>query len=420
VTGAALADSYLSLLSLREIRRYIVRSHAVMMSVFIGVVYALLAMTESGMLILAPLGGKYSVQLFLGNALGQQPWNYPGLLVVAPWGIVTLPFEGTIAMVWVSGGVALGMAVAVLLGVALVRQRSTPANGPAALGSLAGLTPAMIALLALGACCSTTAVATAGVGAIAQVSGSTTDNLLLNNWYLGLFQMAIVYVALVAQEALLRAYGGLFGSSAGFGALTPSAPSPRSIDRRVVMGTAFRALLLIAGVTWSLAMLAQWSTTSAGGPSAAMWFDGIVVHQFLSFLAISAALFPSAVARLYGELARSAVGRWLRGAALGAGLLLLLGAPPPFSLWGVEGWGNELLSIAGVSASWGAVPPVFPLGIGLAFRWGVQYLVLGGFALVLALRPSAALAPGLWSTGARPSTPAASSAGAESGTPSST
>ena len=67
--------------------------------------------------------------------------------------------------------------------------------------------------------------------------------------------------------------------------------------------------------------------------------------------------------------------------------------------WGVEGWGNELLSVAGAPTWWGAVAPVFPPGLALGLRWGVQYLLLGGFALAVALGPRAAMSPGLWSTG---------------------
>ena len=404
MTWAETVDRYFGLLTLRELRAYVVRSHAVMMSAFLALVYALLAMTESGMLVLGRFGGGYSVFYYASNPLGQQPWNYPGLLVVAPWGVVELPWFGTFSMVVVSAGVGLGMAAAVLLAFVGLRRRRTETGGPATLGSLAGLTPAMIAALALGACCSTTAAATAGVGVIAQVSGSTTANLLYNNWYLGLFQIVVVWVALVAQEALLRAYGDLFGVPRAAGSGRPSRPARP--DRRAVAGSLFRFALLVGGVTWSLAMFASWTDTDPTRASAAMWFDWIVLHQFVSVLAVAAALFPLGLADL---LRRRLPSRLVRGAALVGGVLLLVGAPPPLSGWGVAGLGNELLAAAGAPSAWGGVPTAFgPLGA-LVFHWAAQYLLLGGFALAVALRPAWAVRPGLWSAG----TPAPARSGSE-------
>ncbi|HTP53911.1 MAG TPA: hypothetical protein VML94_02975 [Thermoplasmata archaeon] len=400
------ADSYLSLLTLREIRRYIVRSHAVMMSVFIGMVYGLLALTQSGMLVLVNLHGGYTVLPV------SSPGSGPGYLVLAPWGVLSLPILGVIAMVLVAGGVALGMAVAVLLAVALVRRRGAPSGGPATIGSVAGLTPAMITLLAFGACCSTTAAASAGVGVIAQVSGSTTAALLVNNWFLSIFQVGIIAIALVAQEALLRVYGGLFGLPGAAPGATATAPR---LSRRTAAGTALRAALLVAGVTWSLAMFAAWTTVAPGAASAATWVDWIVVHQGLAALAIGTALFPSAAADLFTGRLGASVARGLRGIALVGGGLLVVGAPPPLAGAGLEGLGNELLSWAGAPAAWGAVSPAYGPGAALAFRWGAQYLLLGGFAIVLALRPRRALRPVLWSVG--PTDPTEEPVRSESGAP---
>jgi hypothetical protein len=392
VSASTVVDSYVSLLTLREIRRYIVRSHAVMMAVFFGLAYGLLSLSISGMLVVVRLGGGYSWLLV------STPGTGPGVIILAPWGVLALPFFGVLSMLLVAVGVALGMSVAVLLAVAVARRRSSAPGGPATLGSLAGLTPAMIALLAFGACCSTTAAASAGVGVVAQLSGSTTANLLVNNWYLSVFQLGIVWVALIAQEALLRAYGTLFGlPSPSPGSASPAAPP---LHRRVVAGTALRIALLIGGVTWSLAMFADWTTVSPSSASPALWFDWIFLHQFLSALAILVAIFPSLAAVAVRELSPRRWGRTLRGVSGLAGFLLVVGAPPPLCGWGVEGWGNELLAVLGAPGAWGAVAPVFAPGAALAFRWGVQYLLLGGFALLLAIRPDVALRPALWSNGA--------------------
>lgn len=389
---SSVLDSYLALVTLRGIRRYIVRSHAVMMTVFLGIVYALIALSESGMLVLAHLGGGYTTLLV------SSPGTGPGFLILAPWGVLALPIFGVIAMAIVTVGVALGMSVAILLAVAVARRRSPHAGAPATLGSLTGLTPAMIALLALGACCSTTAAATAGVGVIAQVTGSTTVQLLQNNWFLSIFQLGIVWIALLAQEALLRVYGELYGLPAeATGSRTPS-PSPR-LDRRAIAGGAFRAGLLIAGVTWTLAIFADWTVVAPGAASAATWADWLVVHLLLGGTAVAVALFPTAAARFFDRFARSLGVRVVRGALLAGGLLLTIGAPPPLAASGLEGWGNELLALAGAPASWGAVSPIYGWGFALAFRWGLQYLFLGAFAIALALRPGSVLRLARWSTG---------------------
>ena len=387
-----------------------------MMTVFFTILYALGSMTLGDMLILHHFGGGYNALFFWTAPPGYPSWNYPGLLIVAPWGVVSLPFFATISMVLVSIGVGLGMAVAVLLGVALVRRRAKSAGQPAAVGTLAGLTPAMIALLTLGACCSTTAAATAGVGLVAQVSGSTTDTLLLNNWYLGVFQVAVVWTALVAQELLLRIYGGLFGLSAGTYPATPP-PSPPRVSARFLVGGALRVGLLVGGVTWSLAMLVEWTSVAPTSAPAAVWVRWIVEHQLPAFLAILAALFPRGLLTMFAGRERTRSGLVTRGVLLLAGLTLAVGGPPPVAGWGIEGFANELMGLLAVPAGWGAVAPVFSPGIDLGFRWGVQYLLLGGFAIAVALRPARALSLLQWSVGQPTASGLERSVEVEPGTP---
>jgi hypothetical protein len=392
------AGSILSLLTLGEIRRYIRRSHAIAMTVAFTLIYALGSMVLGGMLVFAHLSGGYQVIAVWGNALGTSSWSYPGLLILAPWGIVTLPFFATFAMVVVSIGVGIGMSVAILLGVSILRYRRSAAGRPASVGSLAGLTPAMIALVTLGACCSTTAAATAGVGLVAQVSGSTPDNLLLNNWYLGVFQIAVVWIALIAQEIVLRVYGGLLGGPTRTGDAVPTAPR---IDRRFALGSAFRAALLVGGITWSLAMLVEWTSVDPLGASGAVWFRWLFEHQLPAFLAIFTALFPAGTAAFFRLDRPSRARGVLRSLLALGGASLVLGAPMPFAGWGVEGFLNELFATLGMPAAWGGVAPVFPPGLDLYFRWGFQYLLLGGFALVVAIWPALAFRPLGWTVAVR-------------------
>ena len=361
-----------------------------MMTVTFVLLYALGSMLYGGMLILTSIPGGYTVDFLWGNALGQAPWNYPALLIVAPWGIVSLPFFPTVAMVVVSVGVGMGMVVAVLLGVALVRNRRR-AGRPASVGSIAGLTPAMIALVTLGACCSTTAAATAGVGLVAGASGTTSNELLINNWYLGVFQIVVVWVALIAQELLLRVYGGLLGL--GSLEVRDSAPASVPIDRRFAVGAALRVGLLVGGLTWALAGLAEVVQLNGTAPSSAFWGGALLQHALPGVVAVLVAIFPLGMARL---VTGSSL-RWgrslLRAGLVLAGITLVVGTPPPIAGWGIEGLGNELAWLVAGPGAWGAVTPVFPLGAYLVFRWTVQYLLLGGFALAVGLVPGAIFAP---------------------------
>ncbi len=389
--------SPVSLLTLREIRGYIRGHHAIAMTVTFVLLYALGSMVIGGMLVFANLGGGYEVQVLWGSALGTQPWLYPGILIVAPWGVVALPFFQTLAMGIVAIGVGLGMAVAVLLGVDLVRNRRRAAARPASVGTIAGLTPAMIALVTLGACCSTTAAATAGVWVVAQVSGSSADNLLYNNWFLGAFQIVVVWVALIAQEIVLGIYGGLLGLRKETEETARYVAPP--VERRYLAATALRLGLLVGGITWSLAMLVEWTQPLQGGSDIVMPIRWVVQHQVPALLAILAALFPRGVYDTICETLRNAFGSVLRGLFVLGGLTLIIGTPPPLAGAGLEGFGNELLGLFGLPASSGAVPPVFPWGPDLLFRWGLQYLLVGGFSLAVGLFPDRTLSVLLWGLG---------------------
>jgi hypothetical protein len=392
------ADS-LSILILAETRRYLRRAHARMMVAFFALLYALGSMFLGGMVILARTPWGYSAEVLWGNALGQGTWNYPGLLILAPWGVVTLPFLATIAMILVSVGVGIGVSVALLIAAQLVRDRKQSSARPGAIGSVAGLTPAMIALVTLGACCSTTAAATAGVGLVAQASGSSLNNLLVNNWYLDLFQVVVVFVALLAQEMLLRVYGGLFGLGPRADGSGVPVDAPVPWGARLVAGGLLRAALLIAGITWSLAMFADWTTVSPWSASATLWFQWIFQHQVVSILAILVALFPGAVARSLSRTGLRPVRYGLRLGLLVGGLSLATWVPPVVAAGGAAGFVNELFSVAGLPATWGAVAPVYAPGLALYVRWGLQYLLLGGFAVAVSLSPGRAIAPALWTRG---------------------
>ena len=284
----------LSVATLRQIRTLIRNSSARGGVVFFALLYVLGSVFAGGMLVLGNIQGGYTETILWSGGPGTNPWNYPGLLIIAPWGVISLPFFATIAMLVVSVGVGFGMTVAFLLALQLVRSGNRRVAGSTSVGAVAGLTPAMISLVTLGACCSTTAAATAGVGLVAQASGTTASNLLLNNWYLGVFQIVVVWVALIAQELLLVIYAGLFGQPGG----TLSASESQKVDVRFVAGALMRVALLVGGVLWSLSMVAEWTTVNPATASAGLWFQWVVQHQVVAGLAVAAAFFPTGTFRL--------------------------------------------------------------------------------------------------------------------------
>jgi hypothetical protein len=367
------------LLTLREIRTFIRTSSARGGVVFFALLYVLGSLFLGGMVVLGSIRGGYTVTTLWGGAASGGSWNYPGLLIIAPWGVVSLPFFATFAMIVVGVGVGFGMTVAFLLGVRLLRSRSTPSGGSTTAGAVAGLTPAMISLVTLGACCSTTAAATAGVGLVAQASGTSVNNLLLNNWYLGVFQIVMVWVALLAQEMLLVVYAGLFGRS------TPTETTPPSTSGRLRYGLAFwasgavRVVLLGSGVVWVLAILAQWTTVSPASAGPGLWYQWLVQHALLGGIAVVAALFPRALYQL-ARGAQTGLGRGLLALVTVGSLTLLLWVPPPLPAWGVDALLNQVLGVVGGPAGWGAIPPGPVGGLALYVRWGLEYIAIGGFA----------------------------------------
>ncbi len=286
-------------------------------------------------------------------------------------------------MVIVSIGVGLGMAVGVVLAYRLLRMRRTSSTAPTLASSAAGLTPAMLALVTLGACCSTTAAATAGLGAVAQASGQSLSTVFLNEWYLGFFQIAVLGVALVAQEQLVVVYGSVAGDA-------QAAVAAPTIDRRSVGTALLRVGLLAGGVTWLLAGILELAVPPVGSVPAVLVIQVLLQHLLAGGLAVLAGLFgPRLVGWFSGPVT---VPRLLpRIAVAAAGVTMVLGAPPPLSGWGLYGFVNELLGREGVAASLGGVPPPFT-GLALGLRWAFQLLLVGAFALAIAFAPRNAVA----------------------------
>lgn len=394
-----------SILTLVRSRTLLRSGPARFLAVSVAVVYAFLSLLAGQMLAFFPTQ-QSGVSVSVVTESGQPDWwNFPGLLVLAPGGVLELPFLPTLTMVLVSAGVGLGMTVGIVLAYRLLRLQRAAGGAGSFASSAAGLTPAMLALVTLGACCSTTAAATAGIGAVAEASGQSLSTVFLNSWYLGFFQLAVLAVALVAQEQLVIIYGGLTGE----------VPPPASALTARRAGVALlRVGLAAGGVAWILAGMIELAAPPSGAVLPVVVADVLLAHFAVGGAALAAGLFlPALLATAGRPTAASAALR----AAIGAGsIVTLLGTPPPLAGWGATGVVNELLG--SMKLIGGVAPPV--AGLALALRWSVEMTLPAAFALALSVRPSALRVPLL---GAGPAAdaaaldPAAAVAPADSGSP---
>lgn len=386
MTSDSLFLNLRSLVRLREIRSLLRTPRSRGLVALIAVVYAVISLVIGVMLQLVATGSPFGVHV-TPVARSADWWNYPSVVVTAPNWLLYLPFLPTVTMVLVS--IAVGIAV----GASAVLLSATLRNPPKQLNKLgvaSGVAPAVAGLATLGACCCTSCAAALSVGVIASVSGTDFYTLLQNNWYLDLFQLTVVGLGLIAMERGLRT--------------SSTACLPPAFNRRLVAGTVFRVSLLIAGMTWSLAMFVEWGEVSPWSATPGLWYHWLFEHQLLAVSALLAALFPSDTIEATLRWAASRRGQLFRGALLVAGVTWGVWVPSAAVDLGLGGFLNEVIGVLGLPASWGAAS-ADALGPALAFHWGFQHLLLGAFAVILALRPSLALRPLAWTVNEAEVTP---------------
>lgn len=171
-------------------------------------IYLGLAMVLGGMIELVATGERgLTFEVLVHPSASAAGWNYPALLVLAPGGIAVLPLGPTLAMATVALGVGLGMGAGLVLALRIARAsragRRDLANAPV---PFATLTPAMVAVLALGACCSTGAVAAGTLGLLAGSGSGAYAQVLGTPWFLNALEILMLYFALLAQEQLISIY----------------------------------------------------------------------------------------------------------------------------------------------------------------------------------------------------------------------
>lgn len=368
-----------SLVRLRGIRSLLQTRRSRGLVALIAVVYAAISLMVGFMFQFVATGSPYAVRV-TPLALSADWWNYPTVVVTAPTWMLYLPFLPTVTMALVSVGVGVALGASVVLLSASLRNR---AREPKNFGIASGVAPAVAGLATLGACCCTSCTAALSVGVIASVSGTDFYTLLQNNWYLDLFQLAVVGLGLVAMERGLRT--------------SSTVCLPRqALDLRFVAGTLLRTSLLIAGMTWSLAMFVEWTEVSPSSAPPGLWYHWLFEHQLLSVTAFLAALFPEDALQAARRWGTSSRGRFVRGALFAAGFTWAVWVPPTAVGLGLGGFLNEFFGLLGWPLSWGASSTDAAFGAALAFHWGFQHLLLGIFAIVLAIRPAIALRPLAW------------------------
>ncbi len=376
--------SPLDLLTFRESRRVVRAKGNRWPAVLIGLAYALASMLIGYMLEIFPSSSLGFFWMVLPS--GRPSWDYPALLIAGPNEVISLPFLPTLTMVVVAIGVALGGGVALASLRDLIRDRRIASPTQMAISSSAGIAPAVTGLATLGACCCVACATAGGVAVVAAASGTSYSNLLANNWYLDAFQIAVVWFSLLIQERNLRR-------------AATECPTPVPRNARTYASVALRVGLLIAGITWSLAMFVEWGSTNPLTATAPIWYHWIFEHQLLSVVAVMAALFPKEFASLVRASFGHLTGLPWRVGLIAAGLTWGTWVPPALTRLGLGCFLNELLGYLGAPTTLGAIPPDAPLGAALVFHWAIQHLLLASFALALAAAPQHTTAALLWSVG---------------------
>ncbi len=367
---------YLTLPHLRAIVRPY-RNYAI----YVGIVYALLVMFTGEMVLFGSWNGGWTLIVYTWGTPWWSGawWNFPAFVITGPGVFLQFPMLTTVTMLVSIVGVSLGTVVAAVAIRSWWALRTASRNPPSQLGTAAsGVVPAIAGVSALGACCCITCVGPGVVSVVAGLSSVGTNQILDNEWYISVFQIVIIGVSLLVQEYTVRQ--------------TERGCSLAPIDRRFAGSLLLRLGLLVAGITWSLAMFVEWGEINplTAGPS--LWYHWIFEHQLLASAAMAAGFLPRESYALFRRLFRGFRSNLVRAAMVVAAITWGVGVPPSLTSMGLGGFLNELLGYFGAPAAWGAIPPDLPLGPALYFHWAFQHLLLSGFALTLAFWPARMMA----------------------------
>jgi hypothetical protein len=222
----------------------------------IALLYLMLSLVAGGMLRYtgSPLVGTARVLSTTPGPLGAGSF---GLALAFEGWTLNLPIVTLAAMALVALGVGVGMGAGVLLSLRWIILRRSGSKMREWGGALGVLTPAMVALLTLGACCSTAAAAVAGIGVSGGAAGTSGDPSLLGAWALTLVQLGVLSVSLLAQERLLQIFPevvvGSFSPPRGR-TTARSLAEPARARPAVTLG---RVALPAAAILWAAAVIVE-------------------------------------------------------------------------------------------------------------------------------------------------------------------
>lgn len=273
-----------------------------------------------------------------------------GLVVSGGGWTVTLPLWSAALSITVALGVGVGMGSGALVALRVISLERTPSRRGRELGPLSSLPPAMLSVLSLGAFCSVTAAAWAGLGGVVSLGGSSSLLGVSTDLLLSLVQLVVLGASLLAQESLLRLFPARFLGVPRVRRRMP-AWEPEPITPRRGALARYRHLLA-AGCTASvgLALVQLVSDLSSG-----TWSHGVLVGSgsatewALGLLALS--ILPAAAVAWTSEAGLTGSARSYRTLLILLGAMIAAGAPltipvalpdggrdgPPFAGPGSEG-----------------------------------------------------------------------------------
>lgn len=199
-----LGSSKWAFLALPQSRRMLAGRWARSLGMFLAAIYGLASLLLGGMLVLARTGRPSTTITVYLTPYSPSWWNFPAVVVVAPGGVLAISLLAAVAMTLVALGVGVGMSIGLILIARVIRGRRPSSGGPAVATLGMGLTPAVLAALTVGACCSVTASGAAGLEFAGSAAAVGLFGGLAGTWALWAFQLVVLSLALLAQEKLLE------------------------------------------------------------------------------------------------------------------------------------------------------------------------------------------------------------------------
>ena len=227
-------------------RRLIGTSHGWSFTGALAAGYALLSMVLTGMV------------RFSGTASVRAQWvpnlsGGPGIILQAFGLSAVLPLESSALTILVALVTGVGLGAGTLVTFRLAQSSKSTKKGTGTAASIAALTPAMMAMVTLGACCSMVAASSSGF-----FPGARSPEITLGAWtvpslILGLAQLGLLMGAVSAQERIFATFADLLSIRSTGSQI--EARRGRRWTRRFITGTSFTVSSIGLGSVGTFAFL---------------------------------------------------------------------------------------------------------------------------------------------------------------------